>query len=225
MAQAASVGIEMPPDFPTTIYNDFTKRAAILVPTTQPMFKHHAGANNAVAYRFRSCAEADEAYSAALASGDGSEERYRQVGAFFSFFTASLATIESLCYSLYALGQAKGAPGFDLIDGKRDWKVDPGTTQAAFARAFAGSSIAAELAVLASSVEFKALRDIRNVLAHRVEPPRIIELHAGSPLPPPAPWFLINGDTVRHEPATTAARRAWLAKELHTLIYSAQQWL
>ena len=63
---AATVGIEVAPEFPVEVYNEIHAKIGPLQPRYVEEFRHYAGAWNAVAFRYRTATEADQGFRDAL---------------------------------------------------------------------------------------------------------------------------------------------------------------
>jgi hypothetical protein len=85
-----------------------------LQPRFPDAYRHNAGAWNAVVIRFRSAAEADDAFQSSLNEPNSVEQRFRQEVALFQFFTNSVSVLDSLAYALHALGNMIDAAAFPL---------------------------------------------------------------------------------------------------------------
>ncbi|MGA3296449.1 MAG: hypothetical protein ABSD41_03255 [Candidatus Bathyarchaeia archaeon] len=211
----SAIGIEMPQDFPIKPYENVLKR---LVdendrhPTS--FWSEFASAWNAIAYRFRSCAEHDGAFTESIGRAGNSPpspERYVQERELFCFFVTGMSTIESFCYSLFAIGSMLDAQTFPLetAEGKRD--VTPKMTIDKFGTAFPCEIITSILKRLNDSQEYWDWRTMRNILSHRSTPSR--QFFRGGGHDGNAVWggILIDENT-------TVSRRRWLANNLSDLL-------
>jgi hypothetical protein len=111
---ANTVGIQMPADFPLAVYNDIVAHVVPLQPRFPDAYRHNAGAWNAVAIRFRSAAEADDAFQSSLNEPNSIDQRFRQEAALFQFFTNSVSLLDSCAYALHSLGNMVDAAAFPL---------------------------------------------------------------------------------------------------------------
>lgn len=138
-----TIGLEMPIDFPIVPYEAVHQKVTEKIASQHPAWSHYAIAWNALAYRFLSCKEYNDEFTASiLGAGDGpiSPERYIQEKALFGFFTTGLAAIENFCYALYAIGAILDSQNFPLTKPK---SIDIERTRKQFVVAFAGEAITA----------------------------------------------------------------------------------
>lgn len=124
-----TVGIEMPADFPVKPYEAIYNRLASKQDTYFDSWYEFIRAWDAVAYRFRSCAEHDEAFAESIrraGKGPPPPERYIQDRELFCFFVSGLATVECPCYGLFAIGSILDAQSFPFVtpDDKRNVSPD-----------------------------------------------------------------------------------------------------
>lgn len=207
----STVGIVPPEDFPVTPYEAIHSVVSASRGTYRHSFAQFAGAWNAVCYRYLSCAEHDEAFTASLRRASASpppDERYIQERELFGFFVTGLASIESLCYGLFAIGSMLDADSFPIADPKDMRRVDPKRTANRFEQAFPDDAVTAKLREMVAARGFRQWSDIRNILAHREAPGR--HFYRGGPFNGAALW--LNGIPLEED--FTACRRKWLA---HTI--------
>ncbi len=96
--------------------------------------------------------------------GDGSEE------ALFGFFTTSVAALDSYSFALYSIGSMLQPRNFPTETDRDKQRITWRSTEAAYGKFFAAHSIATLLARVGRSGEYRALTNVRNVLAHRASP-------------------------------------------------------
>ncbi len=206
----------MPVDFNVTAYNAVHRRVEPQSAKYPALYEHFGGGWNAVAYRFHAVADADVTFTNSVrAYGDGPAQphRYRQERALFTFFVNGLSCIESLCYSLFAIGSMLDPHHFAMATEDDLRAVSPQSTLKSYEAAFKQESLTGELRKLVSSSDSKEWVYVRNKLAHRVAPGRIINMatHAGPVAP--AEWK-ITPNTIFIDATTTRSRRRWLAEAL-----------
>src|SRR5680860_162031 len=99
-------GLLVPADFPTAPYEVVLQ----VVESTQArhaLYEHHAGAWNALAYRFRASVDCGDLFVTLLnthGSAPEPQERYLQERALFDFFSAGFSVFECAFYGLYTIG-------------------------------------------------------------------------------------------------------------------------
>lgn len=215
----------MPPDFPEELYNTHLAQLASVQPQFPIEYRHHAGAWSAVAYRFRAAAEADYVYQETFAEASDAEERFRHEVALFGFFTNSVAVFDSCAYALYAMASIFEAAKFPMTP-DRLRKVDFRSVATDFATHFPTEELTKKLSSIQGDLRQAEIRDIRNLLAHRVASTRSYTLSTGSG-PNPAPVWYID----LYSPASgmtsfdidgelTNRYRSFLAKSLEELLLS-----
>ena len=164
-----------------------------------------------IVYRFRSCAEHDEAFaeSANKFGGNPSQpETYYQDRELFGFFVTGLS---------FAVGSLLDPNNFPLTTDKHMRNVNPTKTVRQFSVSFPNESITAALQDVTSQQEYKDWKTIRNTLAHRTNPGRVIYVSTVGPLRT-AEWMLQN---IPMDSKATASRRRWLANSLRDLLAEA----
>lgn len=214
----------MPADFPTVAYRSVYHRVitrANIDKFPEAWMQQFIGSTLAIAYRFRTCAKHDAAFTRSLTlAGRTADEydRFTQDQELFNFFVTGLAALESLHYCLYAIGARLAPASFPFSTDADYRKVDPLRTANHFRQAFPGA-LAVELDRIQHAQEYKDWVYARNVLAHRISSGgRVVYLWAQTPS---------ELDVIRignlHAPLTpglTAARREWLSASLSdTLIH------
>jgi hypothetical protein len=214
-----TIGIVMPADFAVAPYEAIHARITATLPTTHRAWSHYAGGWNALAYRFRACAEHDTAFTLSLRRAGKAprpNERYVQERELFSFFGTGLSAIESLCYSLFAIGSMLNLKEFNLIEPGHLKAINPKKTTEQFSKVFPNEAITTNLAGMISDANYEEWCDIRNILAHRSAPGR----HFTRSIPPqPLDEQVLWGEwAIPIDETTTRTRRAWLATTLRNLL-------
>ena len=212
----STVGLVMPGDFPVLPYEGIHRRVTAKKQAYPNAWAQYAGAWNAVAYRFLSCADHDKAFTESVRRfGDAplQPERYAQERELFGFFVTGLATIESFCYGLYAIASMVDSRNFPLVTQKDMRSVNRESTTKRFKRTFPSDNITHVLDQTVSTQEFKDWKEIRNILAHRSAPPRhFFASTAGKARA--ALW--LNG--IQIDENITASWRKWLATTMSVLL-------
>jgi hypothetical protein len=214
----SSVGIEMPQDFPAKPYKDIINHVADQRDKHPDSWPEFGTAWNAVAYRFRSCAEHDEAFTESIKQFGNSppmHERYVQERELFCFFVAGRSAIESLCYGLFAIGSMLDASTFPLVTPEDKERVYPEMTRDKFGKAFPSEIIATVLKQVMRSQDYRDWRTMRNILSHRSTPGR--RFSRGGEHDGDAVW----GEKILIDENTTVSRRRWLANTLSDLLAAA----
>lgn len=230
MTIANTIGIEMPPEFPTNAYNAVNDKIKERHAQGAP-WKEYAGGWNAVAIRYRAAADADDAFTASIGQGTGpsSAERFAQETALFSFFVNGLASIESFGYALHAIGAMLRPAEFPMATPDELRAVKPAVVRDRFAGQFPGAAVTASFAGLVIHGTFKEWSDIRNVLAHRQAPPRdhYVSVNEGPQEGANdadwTAWRVLGGLALNDR--TTTDKRVWLAGQLTDCVLAAKQFV
>src|SRR3712207_3499862 len=215
----STVGIVVPPDFAVAPYNAIHARITAKIPTNHIAWSHYAGGWNALAYRFRACAEHATAFTMSIrraGKAPSPNERYVQERELFGFFVTGLSAIESCCYSLFALGAMLNLQAFPLIELRQLKAITPHKTTEQFSTVFPNEAITTTLAGMRRDVTYVEWWTIRNVLAHRLVPGR--QFTQSFPPQPLDEQVLWKDEAIPINIATTRTRRAWLATTIRHLL-------
>jgi len=173
----------MPTTFPQEIFQAFGQKAARFFPEllsdemlrdrleTRTQFDR---AWQAVRYRYRGCFESNEQFKALLATASeiwkewntDEEMNYKVEQCLYQFFLSGLSVFDSLAFCLYFLGGGVRAEAFPLREKPKSITLD--VTIRAYQDAFLDALITVRLAELVGKREFKTIRTVRNLIAHRV---------------------------------------------------------
>jgi hypothetical protein len=214
--RVSTVGLSLPDDFDVESYQAVHSRMKGMAASAPVSWSEYAGAWNAVAYRFLTCAEHDKTFTESiLRHGDAPPqlERYVQERELFGFFVTGLATIESLCYAAYAIASMLDEGVFPIATEENKRLISPRTTAPRFAEAFPTYEITRALRQVVGSHELHDWREVRNTLTHRTAPGRVIHASTSGPAKP-AVWKI----GIRLDACTTASRRRWLASTVNMLL-------
>lgn len=187
-------GIQVASDFPTT---EYLAIHGLVVSTNQhhELYKHFAGAWNALSYRYKAVTEHGDEFISSLKEHGSSpppEERYAQEKLLFDFFSASFSCFESTFYAFYAVGAFISPEDFNLATERDQQKVSPNSAKEAFAKAFPSEKFVSDVQALFKDVEYQKIRETRNVLTHRTAPGRTMFVSLGTDDAPATEWKLNN---------------------------------
>jgi hypothetical protein len=179
--------ILMPPTFPQEAFQKFAQSASKFFPRfmsdeylDDPLQKrqHFDLAWVAVRYRYRACSEYNEAFKTLFVNakandlwrewGDDEEINYKLEQNVYQFFMSGLSVFDSLGFCLYFIGSGVSSAHFPIVEKKTPWSITLDTTREAFTTAFPQESITNYLIELSKDKGFKNIKDIRNILSHRV---------------------------------------------------------
>jgi hypothetical protein len=209
----------LPPDFNVAAYEAVHRRVNDNPSLNQVVWEHYAAAWNGLAYRFLACADNDTAFTTSIRQARGAPrppERYVQERELFYFFVTGLASIESLCFGLFAIGSMLAPVSFPMKTAKDLTNINPIFTAKKFKQAFLTEQLTNTVNRLITAQEFKDWKDIRNILAHRAAPGRVI--YASLADVELAPLWKTGITLDEH---TTSSRRQWLAQKLDELLNDA----
>lgn len=202
-------GIEMPEEFNCKIYNEVFITVHSLFNPQEPLPQTWIGFSsgwNAISFRYKSMSYHDEMFRRYLNEG-GFEGRYLEERELFNFFVNGLSSLETFFYAIYNLGKFIDAGIFN--DSVR--QINPERTLQKFQLKFPDFSIEKFLSGLLDDGNYKELKEVRNALAHRIIPGRIIYASIGKEVNPPDNWKL-KGLTI--DEGLTYNRRRWLSQIL-----------
>lgn len=222
-------GLVMPPDFPGVPYEAIHMLITAKLPASDPRFHEYACGWNAVSHRFLAAGNYSDAYTTSIRNTSNARSvvgQHQQETALFGFFTSGLAVLEATYYALHAIGSMLRPADFPITPRKLKG-VTPSSTCKAYEAAFHTDPIIAVLNGVINDTAYQELKDIRNVIAHRIVPGRQTYQHVstrpGSGHPPPEEWKLPKALPLNDR--LTAARRADLASLLSDLLGGAESFV
>lgn len=146
-------------------------------------------------------------------------ERYTQERALFGFFINGIAVLESTYYGCNAIGALLLPAAFPLSTDAERRQATPENTRDRFEKEFPHEDLTKAMKVVLNDPQHSEWREIRNILAHRVAPGRVIYGSTSSGAPP-AIWKLKN---IQIKLEVTGHREQWLTESLTRLIVSAEK--
>lgn len=221
----AGLGDKVPDDFPRTTYNEVVRRVHTFVYQESMgtfALDHFLDSWLAGGYRFCTCSEHDVAFRASLQRGGSNPpqgEHYVQERELFGFFVSGLTAIESFAYSSYALGAILDDENFPMAH-PRTIRVDSAAHK--LKKFFPGERLGEVLDQIKNDDEYMSWRKIRNILAHRVVPARLVSVTLWPPDPDPTPRVSWTEDGIALDANITASRREWLAQAVTKLVAAAR---
>ena len=128
----------------------------------------------AVACRYRACGEQNEDFKTLLRGasdfwsewGADEEQDYKLERCLYAFFMNAHSIFESLGYCLYFVGAAVKPAEFTHVTEPK--KITLEETSRAYRTAFPKTRVARELEGLLEKAEYRQIKEIRNILAHRL---------------------------------------------------------
>jgi hypothetical protein len=207
-------------------------------------------------YRFLACTEHDKNFRewvSAVEQNDSPYKRYAEDRELFNFFVNGLSAIECLCCALFAIGAieeiAQTGQTTNLtfrIKTEDDLKnITPASTAKKFQSTFENVGITATLKILfdeksitKDAATYKEWKKIRDILAHRAQPNRLIALgSAPGEYPdllnfsnvtkavknlPTIEFAKTNLVAIKLDSNTTASMHEWLTKIIDNILSASQ---
>ncbi len=215
------IKLEMPIGFPCEEWTSFSQSISPKMDASgiDRLLSYVANGWNAIPWRYRAFAEADESFRVNLHANDTFEERYAQENALFAFHAAGVSIVECYAFALSAVtefmsgrGHKFSQPGFVTNMGMRSLRerVD--------AR-FGSDPFKEILDLFFNDPMWKKLFERRHIFTHRGAPPR--GYWVGGPKHGTAELKLAAHDQpedVLVSDALTADIFAWLTRELGVLV-------
>jgi hypothetical protein len=215
----------LPSGFPDNLFEDVKNRIVPSIRNPSPEIDDLCGAHNGVRYRLRACAEYSEDFVKCVrrvGGGPAIEDRYRQEKQLFGFFVSGIAALESFNFFLY-FAAAHLRPATFLVKTPADIRaISRKATTEGFEKEFPGDSLTVALAKLAKDPALKEWVGVRNVLAHRTAPGRVVYASFGSIAHAPAPdWKIDRAGSIKIDESLTPSRLQWLVGTLADLVSAA----
>jgi hypothetical protein len=218
------MALTLPPFFPDLIWHQVKDRVCPHIANPSIELNNFLGSWQAVRYRFRAAWENAQVFTQVIQQPEpkSENEKYQEDQTLSEIFFFGLSAIESFCFCLYFAGAVTSQSAhFPLT--KKPEKIDLKSTVDAFRNAFLADAFTTDLSSLQSDAQFKEWSYIRNVLAHRVSPGRIMYM-SNWRKPNPPDWNLpASLPLIPLDAQTAQSRLDWLTKTLNRLINAADQ--
>ncbi|MEG4918468.1 hypothetical protein [Microcoleus sp. B7-D4] len=242
-------GLPIPNDFPIENYEKISSlvrsKIDLTSDTNRSQYSFFSASWKGFLYRFLACTEHDEKYrQSVLPVGKkySPYERYVVEQELFDFLVNGLSAIECLCCALCAIGaievtQTRQATDNSFLIDREEYikKITPRTTALNFEKKFPNAPITTSLKNLfekssetENAVKYEDWKKIRNYLAHRFQPGRMVPISSTgvSNHDVPESWnlnSLTNEDlenlpNIEFTDTTTASRREWLTKIIRNIL-------
>ena len=211
-------GEKLPEDFPSTAYGTVRACMQDRRPDNEDLWDQYGGAWSAVAYRYLTCAESDEAFTQSIkdsSSAPSDPHRYEQERNLFLFFVAGLSSLEAFCYGIHAIAAFINPEKFPMGTNSERRDVTPECTSKRLQATFPNEQLTTTLKSVLATPEIREWKEIRNILIHRTHPGR--EIRVGGPPADPSTssrWKVGIDIDVN----TTSERRSWLSDTLSQLL-------
>ena len=211
-------GEELPEDFPSAAYGAVQVCMQDRRPDNEDLWDQYGGAWNAVAYRYLTCAESDEAFTQSIkdsSSAPPAPHRYEQERNLFLFFVAGWSSLEAFCYGIHAIAAFINPEKFPMGTASDHRVINPERTCDRLQVTFPDEQLTKTLKSVLATPKMCEWKEIRNILIHRTHPGR--EIRVGGPLADPSTssrWKVGIDIDVK----TTSERRSWLSDTLGQLL-------
>jgi hypothetical protein len=222
---ALPYGLVLPTGFPDGLFEDVKHRIVPSFRNPSPEIDNVLGAHNGVRYRLRACVDYSEEFVKCLRQVRGvpaMEGRYRQEKQLFGFFVSGIAALESFNFFIhFAAAQLK--PSVFPIQKSEDIRaISRKATAEALAKEFPGDALTVALNNLAKDPKLKEWLRVRNVLAHRTAPGRVVygSMNPNSRAPAPD-WKIDPAGPIKIDENLTPPRLQWLVCTLSDLVLAA----
>ena len=223
--QPAPYGLVLPAGFPDGLFETVKNRIVPSVRNPSPEIDNLCGAHNGVRFRLRACVEYSEEFVKCVrqvGGGPSMESRYRQERQLFGFFVSGIAALESFIFFIHFAAAHLKPSAFPIQEPSDLRAISPKTTAKAFGKEFPGDALTVALTKLVEDPQFNDWNGVRNVLAHRAAPGRVVY---GSMLPNsrgPAPdWKIDPAAPIKIDENLTPPRLQWLVSALADLVSAA----
>lgn len=193
MTSLNTTGVDAPGGFPAEIYNR-VHQIINYKASGHPNAIKFSGAWNALAYRnleADECAVQFARHFAKYGSSPSSQERYHQERSIFDFYSAAVSCLDAVTFAIFAIASLKHGTTFPLSTEKDEKNATPDKLLAKLQANFPSDTITGAWEALCSNPQNKEIRDIRNVLTHRISPGRAHNV--GGALDGQTQWQLDGG--------------------------------
>lgn len=173
-----TVGFYSPESFNADAHVEINERVAKYSQTHALRWRSFASGWNGLAHRFRSATESHKALTESVqrSSAPAPEERYIQELALFTFVVSAVSTVECFYYSMYCIGGIIVPNKFPMSKSK-DLKFYPEKVSKLYIEEFPAEQHSISMASFLTDSQLIQLTELRNVLTHRGDIPR---MHFGS---------------------------------------------
>ena len=198
-------------------------RSVLLVPCKSEPWKEFGGATNLIGWRFRACHEYMNTFVDSWNThGEriSFEEIYAQERALFGMFSTGASCIESMSYALNALASHSTILGVPFGESEQRG-CNPTRLRELLNKHPDGQSLAATLATITESQEWRLWIEFRNRMTHRSNLPRIVYGAVGSDPPPAKALQFAATSSTRGLVADASHLESlfdWLAQSLRRLL-------
>jgi hypothetical protein len=226
MPQTSPFGLVLPTGFPDGLFEAVKNRIVPSVRNPSQEIDNLCGAHNGVRFRLRACVEYSEDFVKCVrkvGGGPAVEERYRQEKQLFGFFVSGIAALESLNFFLHFAAAHLKPAAFPIRTPEEVRAISRKATMEAFGKEFPGDALSVALSKLAKDPALKEWVAVRNVLADRTVPGRVVYAAGGSACRAvPAPdWKIDPAGSIKIEENLTPTRLQWLVGTLADLVLAA----
>jgi len=211
-----SLGISLYSGFPCETYDSVNSLLSVASLMGLPAWREFERAWNAVAYRYKACAEHDIAFTESFKRSSTSlspTERYIQERELFGFFSTGLSAMEACCYALFSIASLHNPSKFRLSMDEHFRVTTVGRIARAFSNYFPGKAFTSTILKIYLSKEYNDWKEAREVLNHRAQPSKTICTRDGNDSHSHSQVCDIQIDQ-----RTTSSRMLWLTQTINDLV-------
>ena len=226
-SQQTPARLALPAPFPEDLFEAVKTRVSGAMLSSSPEQDHLGHAHIAVRYRLRACADYSEEFTRSIQTfknGVAGVERYQQDRQLFGFFLSGYAVLDSFSFFMHFTAAHLKPRQFRTQLPGHIKNIDFKRISGGFLTAFANEAITTELKRVAADPMLEDWGIIRNILAHRAAPARLLYASYGSPVPdPPAEWKIDSNRTIPIDEHLTPPRLTWLVDTLAKLVVAVDE--
>jgi hypothetical protein len=222
---ALPYGLVLPTGFPDGLFEDVKHRIVPSFRNPSPELDNVLGAQNAVRFRLRACVEYSEEFVNCVrqvGGGPSMESRYRQERQLFGFFVSGIAALESFNFFIHFAAAQLKPSAFPIQKPEDIRAITRRATAEGFTTEFPGDALTVALNNLAKDPKLKEWLRVRNALAHRTAPGRVVygSMNPNSRAPAPD-WKIDPAGPIKIDENLTPLRLQWLVATLADLVSAA----
>jgi len=211
-----NLGISPGIGFPCDTYDSVSSLLSVASLMGLPAWREFDRAWNAVAYRYKACAEHDIAFTESFKRSSTSPsptERYLQERELFGFFSTGLSAMEACYYALFSIASLHNPSNFRFSTDEHFRVTTVGRTAKAFSSCFPGKPFTSTILKTYLSKEYNDWKEAREVLNHRAQPSKTICTRDGNDSHSHSQVC-----DIRLDQRTTSGRMLWLTQTINDLV-------
>jgi len=216
-----------PSAFPDLLFEQVEARIVAKMPSPSILQENFLGGQNGVRYRLRACMDYSEEFVQSIRqrrTTPAQDDRYQQERQLFGFFVSGIAALDCFNFFVYMSAAILSPNAFPIKTTGNTRNIKRKSTAALFSVQFPGTEISDALMKLSDDPKLGEWEDLRNVLAHRAAPGRVVYASIGTSKPDPDPdWKIDLTRSIKIDENLTPPRLNWLISTLANLVSAADQ--